>query len=71
MKKLKELKEKLNPKVAMVGGVIVLSTSVGTCQFMGSEPAADEASATPSSEETNTQTIEDKEDKPAAGSESE
>tara|TARA_R100000700_G_C3046087_1_gene67718 strand:- start:65 stop:280 length:216 start_codon:yes stop_codon:yes gene_type:complete len=71
MKKLKELKEKLNPKVAMVGGVIILSTSVGTCQFMGSEPAVDEAIATPSSEDAEASTIDDKEDKPAAGSESE
>lgn len=39
MSKLKELKEKLNPKVALIGGVVVVSTSLGTCHFMGPEEA--------------------------------
>ena len=40
MSKLKELKEKLNLKVALVGGVIVVSSSLGTCHFIGEEEAA-------------------------------
>jgi hypothetical protein len=40
MSKLKELKEKLNLKVALVGGVIAVSSSLGTCHFMGGEEAA-------------------------------
>ncbi len=42
--KLKALKEKLNPKVAIIGGALVISTSLGTCHLMGDEgepPAAD------------------------------
>ena len=34
MEKLKELWGKLNPKVAMIGGVVVVSTSFGTCHLM-------------------------------------
>ena len=50
MEKLKELWKKLNPKVALVGGVVVISTSLGTCHLMDSEdkaeaPAAEEAPA--------------------------
>ena len=37
MEKLKELWAKLNPKVAMIGGVIVISTSFGTCHLMDGE----------------------------------
>lgn len=37
MSKLKELKEKLNLKVALIGGVVVVSSSLGTCHFMGEE----------------------------------
>jgi hypothetical protein len=37
MEKLKELWAKLNPKVAMIGGVIVISTSFGTCHLMDEE----------------------------------
>ena len=42
MKKLKEIKEKLNPKVAIIGGVLVITTSLGTCQLM-EEAAVEEA----------------------------
>ncbi len=42
MSKLKELKEKLNLKVALISGVVVVSTSLGTCHFMGPEEAAPE-----------------------------
>ena len=34
MEKLKELWEKLNLKVALVGGVVVVSTSLGTCHLV-------------------------------------
>ena len=45
MSKLKELKEKLDLKVALVSGVIVVSSSLGTCHFMGEEAAPVEESA--------------------------
>lgn len=38
MEALKNLWQKLNPKVAVVSGVLVLTTSVGTCQFQRAEP---------------------------------
>jgi hypothetical protein len=34
MEKLKELWKKLNPRVALIGGVVVVSTSLGTCHLM-------------------------------------
>jgi hypothetical protein len=36
MEKLKELWKKLNLKVALIGGVVVISTSLGTCHLMDS-----------------------------------
>tara|TARA_R110002020_G_scaffold130862_3_gene292620 strand:+ start:631 stop:846 length:216 start_codon:yes stop_codon:yes gene_type:complete len=42
MEKLKELLKKLNPRVAMVGGAIVLTTSLGTCHFVGGDEGASE-----------------------------
>ena len=36
MEKLKELWAKLDLKTAMVGGAIVVTTSLGTCHFTGS-----------------------------------
>jgi hypothetical protein len=50
MSKLKELKEKLNLKVALIGGAVVVSTSLGTCHFMASEPepeVAEESESAP------------------------
>ena len=40
MEKLKELWKKLNLKVALIGGVVVVSTSLGTCHLAdgGEEP---------------------------------
>ena len=35
--KLKALKEKLNPKVAIIGGALVITTSLGTCHLMGDD----------------------------------
>ncbi len=45
MEKLKELWKKLNPRVALIGGVVVISTSLGTCHLMdsGDEGAEEEA----------------------------
>ena len=37
MEKLKELWKKFNPKVALIGGVVVVSTSLGTCHLMDSD----------------------------------
>lgn len=42
MEKLKDLWKKLNPKVALIGGAVVLSTSLGTCHFLGGETAPTE-----------------------------
>jgi len=39
MEKLKELWKKLNPRVALIGGVVVVSTTAGTCHFLGDESA--------------------------------
>ena len=45
MEKLKELWKKLNPRVAIVGGVDVVSTTLGTCHLLGEEesPKTEEA----------------------------
>ena len=45
MEKLKELLKKLNLKVAMVGGAIVVTTSLGTCHFAGDDEASEPATA--------------------------
>ena len=37
MEKLKEFWKKLNLKVALIGGVVVVSTTLGTCHLTGSE----------------------------------
>jgi len=37
MEKLKEFWKKLNPKVAIIGGIVVVSTSLGTCHLAGGE----------------------------------
>jgi len=42
MEKLKEFWKKLNPRVALIGGVVVISTSLGTCHFMEPNEAAQE-----------------------------
>lgn len=47
MEKLKEFWKKLNPKVAMIGGALVVTTTLGTCQFMGSDEVASEEAAEP------------------------
>ena len=46
MSKIKEAYRKLNPKVALVGTALVLTTSIGTCQL--TKPALEE----PTVEET-------------------
>lgn len=43
--KLQALKKKLNPKVAVISGAVVISTSLGTCHLISDEaeaPAADQ-----------------------------
>lgn len=37
---IKKQWDKLNPKVAMIGGAIVVTTSLGTCQLTRNEPEA-------------------------------
>jgi len=56
MEKIKELWKKLNLKVAIISGVVVISTSLGTCHLMGDEkkeePKTEETAPTePSKEE--------------------
>tara|TARA_R110002012_G_scaffold229654_1_gene402305 strand:- start:580 stop:771 length:192 start_codon:yes stop_codon:yes gene_type:complete len=51
MEKLKELWAKLDLKTAMVGGAIVVTTSLGTCHFAGSsEEAAEPTPEAPAEE---------------------
>ena len=40
MSKLQELKDKLNIKVTLAGGAIVVATTFGTCHFVGGEDGA-------------------------------
>ncbi|HIA03801.1 MAG TPA: hypothetical protein EYN66_18170 [Myxococcales bacterium] len=40
MEKLKEFWKKLDPKVAIIGGIVVVSTSLGTCHLVGGEEDA-------------------------------
>mgnify|MGYP003148652218 CR=1 FL=1 len=47
MEKLKAFWKSLNPKVAMIGGALVVTTTLGTCQFMGSDEVASEEAAEP------------------------
>ena len=45
MSKVKEVWSKLNPKAAMVGGALVITTSIGTCQLTkpeAKEPTVEE-----------------------------
>ena len=46
MSKVKEVWSKLNPKAAVIGGALVITTSIGTCQL--TKPEAEE----PTVEET-------------------
>ena len=50
MEKLKEFWKKLNPKVAIIGGIVVVSTSLGTCHLAGGEEEAAVAEELPSEE---------------------
>ena len=43
MGKLESIKSKLNLKVALVGGIIVISTNLGTCQLSKPDAAVDPA----------------------------
>ena len=43
--KLQALKEKLNPKVAVIGGALVITTSLGTCHLKGNEIEAEQEEA--------------------------
>jgi len=45
--------DKLNPKVAMIGGAIVVTTSLGTCQLTRNEetPVVEETAVEPVAEE--------------------
>lgn len=43
MEKLESIKSKLNPKVALIGGVIVITTNLGTCQLSKPDAAVEPA----------------------------
>lgn len=43
MGKLESIKSKLNPKVALIGGVIVITTNLGTCQLSKPDAAVEPA----------------------------
>ena len=45
--KMKEIKDKLNPKAAIIGGALVVSTSLGTCYMFEEEEEAEEAVVEP------------------------
>tara|TARA_R110000824_G_scaffold176232_2_gene355096 strand:+ start:473 stop:688 length:216 start_codon:yes stop_codon:yes gene_type:complete len=45
MSKIKEAYRKLNPKAAVIGGALIITTSIGTCQLTREaveEPAVEE-----------------------------
>lgn len=44
MEKLKALWKRLNPRVALIGGVVVISTTLGTCHLMDSAAPGEAAS---------------------------
>ncbi len=44
---IKKQWEKLNPKVAMIGGAIVITTSLGTCQLTKTAPVVEETAVEP------------------------
>ena len=52
MEKLKELWKKLNPKVALIGGAVVISTSLGTCHLMDGDEAEEKVDEPAPAEET-------------------
>jgi len=52
---IKKQWDKLNPKVAMIGGAIVITTSLGTCQLTRNEqevPVVEETVVEPVAEES-------------------
>ena len=50
MEKLKELWKKLDLKTAAIGGAIVVTTSLGTCQLMGPDEGVSEEAPTEAEE---------------------
>lgn len=75
MNKIEQLKQKLNPKIAMIGGAIVVTTSLGTCQWVyeeSAEPAAQEPVEAPAElVEAPTPASEQNQEQPAAEAETE
>ena len=42
MEALKNFWNKLNPKAVVIGGALVVTTSIGTCQLTRTEPVVEE-----------------------------
>ncbi len=52
MEALKSIWKKINPRAAVIGGVLVVTTSFGTCQLTRTEPVVEEEVAVEETEES-------------------
>lgn len=52
MEALKSIWKKINPRAAVIGGVLVVTTSFGTCQLTRTEPVVEEEVVVEETEET-------------------
>jgi len=52
MEALKNIWNKLNPKAVVIGGALVVTTSIGTCQLTRTEPVVEEEVVVEETEES-------------------
>ncbi len=52
MEALKSIWKKINPRAAVIGGVLVVTTSFGTCQLTRTEPVVEEEVVVEETEES-------------------
>mgnify|MGYP003659361861 CR=1 FL=1 len=52
MEALKNIWKKLNPKAVVIGGALVITTSIGTCQLTRTEPVIEEEIVVEETEES-------------------
>ena len=52
MEALKNIWKKLNPKAVVIGGALVVTTSIGTCQLTRTEPVIEEEIVVEETEES-------------------